>query len=115
MGNWVMGLKSVGPEAICLNRPRDTVTDVSTFIDRRTVRPSVQGKFIFLGQQKLYLRGVTYGTFRPDSQGDEFPSPEMVRQDFAQMAEHHINMVRVYTRPPRWLLDEAQRHGLRIM
>src|SRR5882757_812658 len=99
-----MGLKSVGPEAICLDRPPDTVADLSTFIDRGGVHPSIQGKFIFLGRQKLYLRGVTYGTFRPDSQGDEFPSPAMVHQDFAQMVEHYINVVRVYTRPPRWLL-----------
>src|SRR5205085_2015974 len=36
-------------------------------------------------------------------------------RDFAQMAENGINAVRVYTLPPRWLLDTAQRHGLRVM
>ena len=29
-------------------------------------RPEVRGKFIFVGEEKLYVRGVTYGTFRPD-------------------------------------------------
>ena len=110
-----MGLKTIGSETICLNRPPDTVTAVSTFTAKGAVRPNIQGKFIFLDRQKLYLRGVTYGTFRPDSNGDEFPTPARVRQDFAQMAEAHINVVRVYTRPPRWLLDEAYRHGLRIL
>ena len=31
------------------------------------------------------------------------------------MAETGINAVRVYTVPPRWLLDIAQEHGLRVM
>ena len=31
------------------------------------------------------------------------------------MAAAGINSVRVYTVPPRWLLDAALRHGLRVM
>ena len=38
-------------------------------------RPTIRGKFLFLGDRKLYVRGVTYGTFRPDANGDEFPPP----------------------------------------
>ena len=75
----------------------------------------MRGKFIFVGQEKLYVRGVTYGTFRPNEQGEEFPEPEVVERDFAQMVAHGVNAVRTYTPPPRWLLDAAQRHGLRIM
>jgi hypothetical protein len=37
-------------------------------------RPSLRGKFLFLGDRKLYVRGVTYGTFRPNQDGD-FPDP----------------------------------------
>src|SRR6266851_3321508 len=79
------------------------------------LRPSVRGKFIFVGEEKFYVRGVTYGTFRPDENGDEFPAPRMMERDFALMAENGINAVRTYTAPPRWLLDAAQRHGLRVM
>jgi O-antigen biosynthesis protein len=79
------------------------------------VRPQVYGKFIFLGDQKLYIRGVTYGTFQPRENGDEYPDPEIVEQDFAQMAANCLNAVRTYTVPPRWLLDAAQRHGLHVM
>ncbi len=79
------------------------------------LRPTVRGKFIFVGQEKFYVRGVTYGTFRPDENGDEFPAPRMMERDFALMAENGINTVRTYTAPPRWLLDAAQRHGLRVM
>ena len=35
-------------------------------------RPEVRGKFLYAGNRKLYVRGVTYGTFRPDEQGCEY-------------------------------------------
>lgn len=79
------------------------------------VRPRVAGKFIFIGEEKFYVRGVTYGPFRPDDEGCEYHTPEMVDKDFALMAENGINSVRTYTVPPRWLLDIAQTHGLRVM
>jgi O-antigen biosynthesis protein len=78
-------------------------------------RPRVQGKFIFLGYEKLYIRGVTYGPFRPEEGSDENYKPEVVEWDFAEMMANGLNAVRTYTVPPRWLLDAAQRHGLRVM
>src|SRR5207248_8336095 len=81
----------------------------------RLDRPRVQGKFIFVGEEKIYVRGVTYGTFRPNEEGEEFPARERVERDFADMAANGVNAVRTYTPPPRWLLDAAQRQGLRIM
>ena len=79
------------------------------------MRPSVQGKFIFARGNKLYLRGVTYGTFRPGADDSQFPAPEVVDRDFALMAAHGLNAVRTYTVPPRWLLDAAERLGLCVM
>lgn len=79
------------------------------------VRPTVQGKFIFVGDEKFYIRGVTYGPFRPDENGCEYHDAETVEKDFMQMAQSNINAVRTYTVPPRWLLDVAQRCGLRVM
>jgi GT2 family glycosyltransferase len=78
-------------------------------------RPTTSGKFLFVGERKLYVRGVTYGTFRADGEGHEFPAPEVVRRDFEMMAANHVNAVRTYTPPPVWLLDAAERHGLRVM
>src|SRR5437867_5908653 len=78
-------------------------------------RPCVRGKFLFVGDEKLYIRGVTYGTFRPNEQGEEFPPLKVVNGDFARMAATGVNAVRTYTPPPLWLLDAARRHGLRIM
>jgi GT2 family glycosyltransferase len=81
----------------------------------RLQRPQVKGKFLYVGETKLWVRGVTYGTFRPDADGNEYPDAETVEHDFAQMAKQGLNALRTYTVPPRWLLDVAQHHGLRVM
>ncbi len=75
------------------------------------VRPRVSGKFIFVGKDEFYVRGFTYGTFRPDADGNHYPEPEAGERDFARMAANGLNAVRAYTVPPRWLLDAARRHG----
>lgn len=78
-------------------------------------RPRVGGKFLFAGAEKLYLRGVTYGPFRPEADGCEYHTPAVAERDFARMAAHGVNSLRTYTVPPGWLLDAALRHGLRVM
>jgi GT2 family glycosyltransferase len=81
-----------------------------------TVRPQARGKFLFVGEEKLYVRGVTYGAFRPDERGAEYHDLSAVERDFRQMAANGINAVRIpHTTPPRQLLDVAQRFGLRVM
>jgi GT2 family glycosyltransferase len=79
-----------------------------------SLRPHVGGKFLYAGAQKLYLRGVTYGTFRPELDGEEYRYDTTVR-DFEMMAANGINAIRTYTVPPCWFLDTAQQHGLRVM
>ena len=79
-------------------------------------RPRVGGKFLFVGDEKLYVRGVTYGAFAPDARGNEYHDLAAIERDFAHMAAHGINTVRIpHTMPPRALLDIAARHGLRVM
>src|SRR5512144_1772398 len=75
-------------------------------------RPHAAGKFLAVGPDKLYVRGVTYGTFAPGPDGSGYPPPAQVEADLAQMAAAGFNAVRTYTAPPRWLLDVALRHGL---
>src|SRR5262245_60443358 len=77
-------------------------------------RAHVRAKFLYADDDKLFVRGVTYGTFRPGPDGAEYDAAT-VERDFAAMAANAINAVRLYTVPPRWLLDAAQRHGLRVM
>jgi len=81
-----------------------------------SVRPQVRGKFLFVGDEKLYIKGVTYGAFQPDANGREYHNLASVERDFAQMAASGINAVRIpHTVAPRTLLDAAGRHGLHVM
>jgi len=79
------------------------------------VRPEVRGKFIFADGKKLFVRGVTYGPFTPAPDGSLYHDRATVSADFAQIARLGANAVRTYTVPPRWLLDVAAEHGLRVM
>src|SRR5687767_14844279 len=78
-------------------------------------RPVAAGKFLRAGEQRLWVKGVTYGTFRGEDQAGGYPQPDVVDADFAGMKSAGINTVRTYTVPPRWLLDTAQQYGLRAM
>jgi hypothetical protein len=78
-------------------------------------RVVADGKFLRAGDERFLVKGVTYGTFAPDAQGSQFPGPPQIAEDFRLMADLGINTVRVYTVPRRDLLDEAARHGLRVM
>ena len=61
------------------------------------------------------MRGVTYGPFGSGGEGAPELDPELVERDFAEMAANGLNAVRLYTVPPRWMLDTAARHGLHVM
>ncbi len=78
-------------------------------------RVVADGKFLRAGDERFLVKGVTYGTFAPDSQGYQFPPLPQIARDFRLMAELGINTVRTYTPPRRDLLDEAAANGLRVM
>ncbi|MBP7777612.1 MAG: glycosyltransferase [Acidobacteria bacterium] len=75
----------------------------------------VSGKFLEVGGRRFLVKGVTYGTFAPETSGRQYPSPARVQDDFAAMAAAGVNTVRTYTPPPDDVLDAAERHGLRLM
>jgi O-antigen biosynthesis protein len=77
-------------------------------------RAASRGKFLYADGEKLYVRGVTYGPFRPGDDGESY-RPDRAAADFRLMAASGINAIRTYTVPPTWLLDLAQQHGLRVM
>jgi GT2 family glycosyltransferase len=78
-------------------------------------RVYVKGKSLYVGDSKLPVRGVTYGTFARGEDGQCFPAREQVADDFKGMAAAGINALRTYTVPPCWLLDLAAEHGLRVL
>ncbi len=96
-------------------RPRSAAAAAARHDARPADRVRAAGKFFAAGGDTLYLRGVTYGPFAPEPDGCVYHTPDAVERDFTLMAAHGINAVRTYTAPPRWLLDAAGRHGLRVM
>src|SRR3989449_3356995 len=78
-------------------------------------RPAVAGRFLSSSGVRLWIRGVTYGTFRPRPDGDDYPDPATAESDLRQMTANGLNAVRTYTVPPRWLLDLAYEYRLRVM
>ncbi|WP_414583093.1 glycosyltransferase [Scytonema sp. PCC 10023] len=80
-----------------------------------TGKVTVKGKFFFLGDQKFFLKGVSYGPFSTGTHGQPFPEKPVVEKDFAMMAELGANCLRIYTVPPSWLLDLAATYGLRML
>lgn len=82
-------------------------------------RVNASGKFLFVGGQKLLVRGVTYGTFaRSWHLGDQdyqIDGDSVVESDLRAMAAAGVNAVRVYEPPARWFLDLAAGCGLRVL
>ena len=72
------------------------------------------GKFFRLGDDKFYVKGVTYGPFAQESRGTVPPERPQVRRDFQQITDMGGNCLRVYHIPPRWFLDLAQEMGLKV-
>ncbi|WP_299289573.1 glycosyltransferase [uncultured Mucilaginibacter sp.] len=78
-------------------------------------RVSIKGKFLYVNKQKLYIKGVTYGTFAPTVDGFQYPQKLTIEKDFSLMAQNGITCVRTYTVPPKYLLDIALQYNLKVM
>jgi GT2 family glycosyltransferase len=73
------------------------------------------GKLFTRNGEPFYLKGVTYGTFAPDQNGDQFPTQKRVLADFRAMAANGFNVVRTYTVPPPRVLDAAAECRMQIL
>lgn len=78
-------------------------------------RARVSGKFFYAGDEKIYVKAVSYGPFKPGADGAPFPPPERARVDFELMRAMGANTFRTFTPPPLWLLDLAAEYGLRAI
>ncbi|MDQ6632199.1 MAG: glycosyltransferase [Verrucomicrobiota bacterium] len=65
--------------------------------------------------KKFYLKGVAYGPFAPNKNGEHFPELEQASRDFILARELGANVLRIYYAPPRWLLDLAAEHDLKFL
>lgn len=78
-------------------------------------RVSVDGKFLRLAGRKFIVKGVAYGPFAANAAGLPFASPDETGADFALIRELGANTIRIYQCPPRWFLNLADEHGLKIL
>jgi GT2 family glycosyltransferase len=72
-------------------------------------------KYLYDGGRKFYARGVSYGTFAPNSRGEKYPEPDRVAADFALMRELGVNVIRIYEPAPPWMFELAAQHSIRLM
>jgi GT2 family glycosyltransferase len=72
-------------------------------------------KFFFEGGRKFFVKGITYGPFKPDAEGNYLGRPEQVDADLALMRQIGLNVVRIYHVPPRWFLDRCEAAGMRVL
>lgn len=72
-------------------------------------------KFFFEGDRKFFVKGATYGPFKPDSEGHYLGTSEQLTSDLAQMREVGLNLVRIYHAPPLWFLDICAQAGVRVL
>jgi GT2 family glycosyltransferase len=78
-------------------------------------RLRAEGRFLYSGKEKFFIKGVTYGAFAPNRQGEQFPEPPDVAKDFTLMRQVGINTVLTYTVPPLSLLDQALEYGIGVI
>ena len=77
------------------------------------IRP--RAKFFFEGEKKFFVKGVTYGPFKPDADGNYLGPPQQIDADVALMRRAGLNVIRIYHSPPRWFLDRCAAAGLRVL
>ena len=82
-------------------------------MENSRVRPIA--KFFFEGDRKFFIKGVTYGPFRPDAEGNYLGRPKQVDIDLALMRQAGLNVVRIYHVPPRSFLDRCAVAGMRVL
>ncbi len=81
----------------------------------RASRLRASGNFLWCGDEKFYIKGVSYGTFAPNGCGEPFPERTCASHDLQRMRAAGFNSIRTYDVPPTWLLDLAADHGMRVL
>ncbi len=78
-------------------------------------RVRTDGKMFASDEGRFPFHGVTYGTFRPRSDGARFPEPDQVRSDFSAIRQAGFSVVRTYTPPPEDVISVAAEANLRLL
>ncbi|WP_449069154.1 glycosyltransferase [Prosthecobacter sp.] len=80
------------------------------------LRVVAAGKYLQLADgTAFFMRGVSYGPFKPNSRGELFPEDERLTEDLRHIAALGFNMVRLYELPTASVLREVAALGLRLI
>jgi GT2 family glycosyltransferase len=98
-----------------LTLPNSPTLEANTSVarDRNTV--FVDGKFLLVNGRRFWVKGVTYGSFQANEEGEPFPPHAQLCDDFAQMRDAGVNTVRIYTPPSDRIADAAADAGLMLV
>jgi GT2 family glycosyltransferase len=76
----------------------------------------VAGKFLQLADgTPHFVRGVSYGPFKPNARGEPFPEDDRLAADLRHIAALGFNTVRLYELPTPALMREVEALGLRLI
>jgi len=79
-------------------------------------RVVVAGKFLQLADgTPHFVRGVSYGPFKPNARGEPFPEDDRLAADLRHIAALGFNTVRLYELPTPALMREVEALGLRLI
>jgi O-antigen biosynthesis protein len=78
-------------------------------------RINVDGKYFRYGGQRFYVKGLSYGPFAINSQGQSLPERSRWLADLKLLQDLGANVIRLYSAPSTEILDDLQRHGLFAM
>ena len=81
----------------------------------RSPRVRIDGRLFRVANADWYLKGFTYGPFRPNRAGQHLPERVHMLEDFAHLQSLGCNAIRLYHRPTIGTLDDALEHGIRVM
>jgi GT2 family glycosyltransferase len=84
-------------------------------MDSSVERVRACGKFFRAGSEKWFARGVCYGPFPANRNGEPLPEPLRARADLAHISRLGASCLRTYFPPPLWLLDAAAENALRVL
>lgn len=107
-------LRDAEPALACLMKPNASAPAPSASCGQEG-RLAAAGKYFTRDGSKVFLNGVSYGPFAPNSRGEPFPEDEQLARDFRHIHSLGFNAVRLYELPPDSVLDAARQTGLHLV
>ena len=83
--------------------------------DSERLRVQTAGKFFRAGEEKFYVKALTYGPFTPGGEGVGLKQGAELEADLASIVAMGANTLRLYESPPKGFLDACAGHGLRVL